>query len=149
MKESELIEALENMVSMVELGYLKGAIRQTKLIIARAKGGMMEESELIDKTYYEWPEQGYIPENAYPLEVIHQDDTGYVLLQVDPMDDDSLIVVASIDFDYEREGAVARKDIAGKELAPYRKLNLGNFFEDEDAMEKLNKERKEITNAKR
>ena len=37
MKKSELIEALENMVSMVELGYLKGAIRQTKLIIAEAK----------------------------------------------------------------------------------------------------------------
>ena len=85
------------------------------------------------KTYYEWPDQGYIPEDAYPLEVIHQDDTGYVLLQVDPMDADSLIVVASIDFNYEREGAVARRDIAGEELAFFRKLNLGNFFEKEGA----------------
>jgi hypothetical protein len=77
----------------------------------------------------EWPEEGFIPEDAYPLQVIHQDDTGYVLLQVDPDDADTLIVACSIDFDYEREGAVAREDIAGEELAPYRKLNLAEFFE--------------------
>jgi hypothetical protein len=79
--------------------------------------------------YNEWPEEGYIPEDAYPLEVIHQDDTGYVLLQVGANDADSLIVASQIDFDYEREGAVARKDIAGLELAPYRKLNLAAFYE--------------------
>jgi hypothetical protein len=99
------------------------------------------------ENYSEWPEEGFIPEGAYPLQVIHQDDTGYVLLQVGANDADNLIVAYSIDFDYEREGAVPRKDIAGddpewklmfhsivgrktrKELAPYRKLNLAEFFE--------------------
>ena len=83
----------------------------------------------IQHPYNEWPEEGHIPEDAYPLEVIHQDDTGYVLLQIAAMDADTLIVAYQHDFDYEREGAVARKHYAGLELAPYRKLNLAAFFE--------------------
>jgi hypothetical protein len=85
----------------------------------------------IQRSYSEWPEEGFIPEDAYPLQVIHQDDTGYVLLQVGANDADNLIVAYSADFDYEREGAVPRKGIAGEELAPYRKLNLAAFFESE------------------
>jgi hypothetical protein len=94
-------------------------------------------------THDDWPEEGYIPEDAYPLQVIHQDDTGYVVLQIDAMDANSLIVASQIDFDYEGvpgkhldlDGcacqdslAVAREDIAGRELAPYRRLNLAAFF---------------------
>tara|TARA_R110000744_G_scaffold193948_1_gene312750 strand:- start:182 stop:703 length:522 start_codon:yes stop_codon:yes gene_type:complete len=90
---------------------------------------MMSSSIKTSGNYNEWPEEGYIPEDAYPLEVIHQDDTGCVLLQIDAMDADTLIVACQIDFDYESEGAVARKDIAGRELAPYRKLNLVAFYE--------------------
>ena len=80
----------------------------------------------IQRSYNEWPEEGYIPEDAYPLEVIHQDDTGYVLLQVGANDADNLIVAYSADFDYE-EGAVPRQQVVDD--APYRKLNLAAFFE--------------------
>ena len=80
----------------------------------------------IQRSYNEWLEEGYIPEDAYPLEVIHQDDTGYVLLQVGANDADNLIVAYSADFDYE-EGAVPRQQVVDD--APYRKLNLAAFFE--------------------
>ena len=115
---------------------LKPQLQGSRLIPHNPKsysleGSVNEMSSSIKTSgnYNEWPEEGYIPEDAYPLEVIHLDDTGYVLLQIDAMDADTLIVACQIDFDYESEGAVARKDIAGLELAPYRKLNLAAFFE--------------------
>ena len=77
-----------------------------------------------------WPEkEGYIQEDEYPLTVVHQDDSGYILLLMNSEDGDSLIVAYSIDFDYGPEGAVAREDIAGQELAPYRRVSLESFFE--------------------
>jgi hypothetical protein len=87
----------------------------------------------IQRSYNEWPEEGSIPEDAYPLEVIHQDDTGYVLLKVGANDADNLIVAYSADFDYE-EGAVPREQVVDhyggdKNYAPYRKLNLAAFYE--------------------
>ena len=41
-----------------------------------------------------------IPDSAYPLQVLHQDDDGLVYLLVD----DTVVIGQSIDFDYQTEG---------------------------------------------
>jgi len=100
----------------------------------------MSSSIKTSGNYNEWLEEGSIPEDAYPLEVIHQDDTGYVLLQVDAMDADTLIVAYSADFDYVAGGAIPREPVVAhfggdKNYAPYRKLNLATFFERKESNE--------------
>ena len=45
-------------------------------------------------------EPKYIPQDAYPLKLIHQDDDGYVILLMDEKDDNSTIIASSIDFDF-------------------------------------------------
>ena len=72
---------------------------------------------------------GFIPSNAYPLRLIHSDDNGYLVLLLDAEDDNSTIVVHSIDFE-ETEGSllfprvVPRADIDKDLLMPYRSLSL-------------------------
>jgi len=46
------------------------------------------------------PVHGYIPADAYPLKVIHSDDQGNLILLLDEQDDDSMIIVQSMDFDF-------------------------------------------------
>jgi hypothetical protein len=80
---------------------------------------------------------GFIPSNAYPLRLIHSDDNGYLVLLLDAEDDNSTIVVHSIDFE-EAEGAllfpcvVPRADIDKDWLMPYRSLSLEAVMGQED-----------------
>ena len=77
--------------------------------------------------------EGFIPSEAYPLKLIHADDNGYLILLLDAEDDNSTIVVHSIDFDFiairklgelEKGYVVPRADIDEDLLMPYRSLSL-------------------------
>ena len=49
-------------------------------------------------------DDGSIPIDAYPLQVVHSDDDGYLILLLDENDENSTILVQSIDFDFIEEG---------------------------------------------
>jgi hypothetical protein len=76
--------------------------------------------------------EGFIPSDAYPLKLIHSGDNGYLILLLDEEDDNSTIVVHSIDFedvtdpglDPFQSYVVPRADIDKNLLMPYRTLSL-------------------------
>ena len=45
-------------------------------------------------------EDRYIPAEAYPLKLIHSDNSGFVILLMDETDDNSTIMAHSADFDF-------------------------------------------------
>mgnify|MGYP003124811568 FL=1 len=45
-------------------------------------------------------ENRYIPAEAYPLKLIHSDNSGFVILLLDENDDSSTIIASSSDFDF-------------------------------------------------
>jgi len=77
--------------------------------------------------------EGFIPSEAYPLKLIHADDNGYLILLLDAEDDNSTIVVHSIDFEHgvDEGWVVPRADIA-YQLMPYWALSLEAVMYEED-----------------